>query len=226
MLGRRVSRAERLAEVIEAEIDARDLHEGHLIGTREDLRSRFGVAPATVSEAVRLLEVRGIATARGGVGGGVFVASVAERARRTRLILGLDWEHATLRDCLVVRDALEPAVVRDAAANAGRRELDELAVLIEQLESNVHDPHDYFVANWAFHRRVGRACSNPALRSMYLTVVDFLEAGMDDYDLPSPSPEKTVATHRELLAAMADGDSARLERAIAHHREHSPLSGQ
>lgn len=224
LLGRRVSRAERLAEVIEAEIAARDLGEGHLIGTREELRARFGVAPATVSEAVRLLEIRGIAMARGGPGGGVFVASVAERSRRTRLILGLDWEQATLLDCLVVRNALEPPVIRDAAEHAGRRDLDELGALITVMEESASEPHAYFSANWAFHRRIGRACANPPLRSMYLTVVDFLEAGMDDYEFPDPTAE-SISAHRELLAAMAGRDPDSLERALAHHAQQSPLRG-
>jgi len=223
LLGRRVSRAERLAELVEAEIAAGDLREGHFIGTREDLRVRFGVAPATISEAVRLLEIRGLATTRGGPGGGVFVAGVAERARRTRLILGLDWEQATLMDCLVVRSALEPALFSGAAEQATSADLGELERLVDAMEAGAADPHAYFSSNWVFHRRVARLCANPPLRSMYLTVVDFLEAGMDDFDFSAPSPA-VIAAHRELIAAMREHDAPGLEAALARHAQASPLA--
>jgi DNA-binding FadR family transcriptional regulator len=223
LLGRRVSRAERLAELVEAEIAAGGLREGHFIGTREELRLRFGVAPATVSEAVRLLEIRGLATTRGGPGGGVFVAGVAERARRTRLILGLDWEQATLMDCLVVRGALEPALFRAAAAEATEADLADLARLVDAMEEGAADPHAYFSNNWEFHRRIARLCANPPLRSMYVTVVDFLEAGMDDFAFSSPSPA-VITAHRELIAAMRGQDAMDLERALARHAAASPLA--
>lgn len=221
-LGRRVSRAESLAEIIEAEIAKQNLEEGDPLGTREALRSRFGVAPATVSEAVRLLEIRGIATARGGAGGGLFVAGVAERARRTRLILGLDWEQATLMDCVTVRDALEPAVVRAAAENATASDFRDLADMVTAMAAT-SGSHEYLAANWAFHRRIGRISANPPLRSMYLTVVDFLEAGMDDFDVEFPTSD-AIAVHRELLSAMADPGSAAIDRALKRHAKQSPLA--
>jgi DNA-binding FadR family transcriptional regulator len=53
----RVSRAELVARELEREIvDERE--PGGRLGTKEDLRQRFGVAVATVNEALQLLEVR------------------------------------------------------------------------------------------------------------------------------------------------------------------------
>ena len=77
----RLSRAEALAREIEEEISAGVVTTGDRLGTKDDLRRRFGVAAATVNEAVKLLETRGLAGARPGPGGGVFVASPAERMR-------------------------------------------------------------------------------------------------------------------------------------------------
>lgn len=90
---------------------------GALLGTKEELRLRFGVAAATVNEAVRLLEMRGLIAARPGRGGGIFVASNSP---------GLALSHSTLRfkggssrfpDYLAVRDALDPLICREAARN-------------------------------------------------------------------------------------------------------------
>ena len=71
----RVSRAEALAREIEEEVSAGVLNTGDRLGTKDDLRQRFNVAVATVNEAVRLLDNRGLVEARPGPGGGVFVTS-------------------------------------------------------------------------------------------------------------------------------------------------------
>ena len=69
-LGARVSRAELVARELEREIGD-GLQAGERLGTKDDLRKRFRVAGATVNEALRLLEMRGL----------VEPALVCERAR-------------------------------------------------------------------------------------------------------------------------------------------------
>jgi len=77
-LAMRVSRAEAVARQLESEILG-GLEPGVRIGTKEDLRVRFGVAVATVNEAVRLLEMRGLIEARPGPGGGYRLPRALER---------------------------------------------------------------------------------------------------------------------------------------------------
>jgi DNA-binding FadR family transcriptional regulator len=62
----RLSRAEALAREVEEEISAGVVKTGDRLGTKDDLRRRFGVAVATVNEAVKLLETRGLVGARPG----------------------------------------------------------------------------------------------------------------------------------------------------------------
>ena len=70
----RLSRAEELARGIEDDIAAGVLSTGDRLGTKDDLRQRFNVAVATLNEAIKLLESRGLVEARSGPGGGVFVS--------------------------------------------------------------------------------------------------------------------------------------------------------
>src|SRR6202035_5408002 len=111
----RVSRAEALAREIEEEVSAGVLNTGDRLGTKDDLRQRFNVAVATVNEAVKLLDTRGLVEARPGPGGGVFVASPASRRRGGPMILGFQWTDATMADYHEVRNALEPIIYRHAA---------------------------------------------------------------------------------------------------------------
>src|SRR3954464_16025563 len=84
LLASRVPRAEAMARDLEAQILGGGLAHGERLGTKDDLRQRFGVAVATVNEAVRLLEMRGLIEARPGPGGGAFVANSSVRVALKR----------------------------------------------------------------------------------------------------------------------------------------------
>jgi DNA-binding FadR family transcriptional regulator len=98
LLEARVSRAEAIARELENEIAGGTLEAGERLGTKQDLRRRFGVAVATINEAVRLLEIRGLIQARPGPGGGVFVADSSTRVALNPLIHGFNWQAASHRD--------------------------------------------------------------------------------------------------------------------------------
>jgi DNA-binding FadR family transcriptional regulator len=206
-----MSRAEALARRLETEIGT--LTPGDRLGTKDELRRRFGVAAGTLNEAVRLMEVRGVVAARPGPGGGVFVAE------RRPLVLGLDWGTATLHDCAELRAALEPVVCRHAA-----RAHADLHHLVDAMAATLPDRGEYLAANWRFHRAVAAHCTNEPLRGVYLTTIDFLERGLDDFDFAGHD-DRAVTVHRRLAAAIAEGEGDRLERAIRAHERRSPLPG-
>src|SRR3954466_13291142 len=126
LLASRVPRAEAVARDLEAEILGGGLAPGDRLGTKDDLRHRCGVAVATVNEAVRLLETRGLIEARPGPGGGVFVAASSVRAALQRGNLAATWGAARIAHCLAVRNGLEPLVCGEAARNRTREDVSEL----------------------------------------------------------------------------------------------------
>lgn len=222
-LGRsRVSRAEALAQRLETEITTRALPPGERLGTKGELRRRFGVAVATMNEAVRLMEMRGLVAARPGPGGGVFVGEPGDRNRASHTLLGFDWEHATLRDCLEVRDALEGVVARKAAAVRTDADVADLEERVQAMVDARDDPQGYLRANWSFHRKVASICDNTPLRSVYLTVIDFLASGLDDFDFP-PITADDLAVHKALVKAIAAGDQRKVDAAVRRHMDRSPL---
>jgi DNA-binding FadR family transcriptional regulator len=123
-LARRTSRAELVAQEIEREIVA-GRAPGDRLGTKEDLRQRFGVAVATINEAVRLLETHGLVHARPGPGGGVFVSGASTRLTLRPVVLGFKTGETSYEECLELRDALEPAVAMYVALVDYLHTLDE-----------------------------------------------------------------------------------------------------
>jgi DNA-binding FadR family transcriptional regulator len=214
----RVSRAEVLARRLEQEIVDAGITAGSRLGTKEDLRLRFGVAIATVNEALRLLETRGMIEARPGPGGGVFVAAPSSRVRLNHLVLGFKVDDAPFSDCLAVRNALEPLVCREAAKRCRARDATALRGFIDRLEQQVDDPAAFLKVNWALHRRLAKIGGNAPLETLYLTLMDYVEDGLQGVAADvSFDGQENLAVHRELVEAIIGRDPKRLEKAIERH---------
>jgi DNA-binding FadR family transcriptional regulator len=216
LLSARVSRAELVARELEREImDERE--PGERLGTKDDLRRRFGVAVATVNEAVRLLEMRGLIEARPGPGGGVFVARPAARIAMSHLVLGFKSGSTSYEECLEVRDALEPLIESHAARYHRASDIRDLNRIVKEMEAAVDDPAAFFKCNWALHRRIAQLCRNGPLRSMYLALIDFLEMSIDDAEFSGFEGPALVAVHRDLVKAIDAGEGPELDAAIEAH---------
>lgn len=211
----RVSRAEAVARRIETEIMDEVVAPGERLGTKGELRERFGVALATVNEAVRLLEMRGLVEARPGPGGGVFVARGSARMALSHSTLRFKGGSGGFLEALEVRDALDPLICREAARHHGADDIVALSKILDQMEGQVDDTREYLRLNYRLHRRIAKLSDNAALHGIYLMLLDSMEksleaAAVDDFDTAGH-----LADHRELIAAIDAGEGKRLEAAIA-----------
>jgi len=214
----RISRAEELARHLEEQIVSDGLPAGERLGTKDDLRQRFGVALATTNEAVRLLETRGLITARSGPGGGVFVAAASSRVRLNHLVLGFKADDRPFTDCLEVRNALEPLVCREAWEHCRASDAAALRAVIERMGEHVAEPAQFLRLNWGLHRMLAGIGANAALTSIYLTLMDFVEDGLREVEGDRDfDGEDNLTIHRELVEAIIDDDPTRLRAAIDRH---------
>src|SRR5438105_5694589 len=222
----RLSRAEALARELEDQISSGTLATGERLGTKEDLRQHFNVAVATVNEAIKLLDARGLVEVRSGPGGGVFVAAPGARMRQGPLIMGFKWAEATVADYQEVRTALEPLVIGHAARNHTSADLRALRQIIDRMEAHLGDPAGYLRLNTAFHRRVAKMSPNAPLRSLYVTLVDFFEHAQEQImDLPRSIDPSNIDVHRHLVTAIESGDGPELAAAVKRHDENRLARG-
>jgi DNA-binding FadR family transcriptional regulator len=214
----RISRAEELSRRLEQEIVDNGMTAGERLGTKEDIRNRFGYAVATVNEALRLLETRGLIEARPGPGGGMFVASPSSRVRLNHLVLGFKVDDAPFTDCLAVRNALEPLVCREAAAHCRAADAKALRGIVARMQKQTDKPAAFLRLNWDLHRRMAKMGSNAPLKTLYLTLLDFVDDGLDDVTGDEFfDAAENLAVHEELVEAVIDGKPKRLSKAIERH---------
>ena len=196
------------------------LSTGDRLGTKDDLRQRFSVAVATVNEAVKLLETRGLVGARPGPGGGVFVATPAERMRSGPMFMGFEWAEARVADYHEVRGALEPIIYHHAARHRTEADIRALRSILASMAAHLDQPRAYARHNTAFHRRIAKLSPNAPLRSMYVTLLDFFENDLAVEDLPDAVHPDNIDVHRQLVDAIGQGDVPELELAIRRHDSH------
>jgi DNA-binding FadR family transcriptional regulator len=221
----RLSRAEAMARELEEEISLGVLSTGDRLGTKEDLRLRFNVAVATVNEAIKLLDTRGLVEARPGPGGGVFVAGPSARSRSGPMIMGFQWSEATMADYHEVRGVLEPLLCVHAARRHSDSDIGALRTILAEMEARLDQPLEYARSNTAFHRRIAKLSGNAPLRSLYFTLLDFYEDTLGGQRLPPALDVENIAVHRQLLDAIELGDGPELEAAIQRHDDHRKSLG-
>ncbi|TRW44249.1 FadR/GntR family transcriptional regulator [Georgenia yuyongxinii] len=216
----RTSRAQAVADQLSALIVGNAVRPGDRLGTKEELRHRFGVAAGTLNEAVRLLETRGLVDARPGPRGGIFVAQPSAHIRLSHLILGLGADAMSVADSLEIRSALEVPIAAQAARHITRAQVAELEKIVEEMGELRDRPAEYLRRNWDLHGAIAAASANQLLRTIYVSLLDTArEAVRDiapDRDFVANFPQN-LALHRELVAAVASGEVSRARRAAEAH---------
>lgn len=169
--------------------------------SENELALRFGTSRAPVREALIRLGEEGLIEVQPQRGSFVsrIVLSAMERAR-------------------FVRDALERAAVRRAAGQAASPDfLREAREAIARQEAAAADPEAFTEADDAFHRLLAEASGIAQLWA----VIEREKAQFDRVrflSLPRATPVPVlIAQHRAILAAVAAGDAAAAEAAMAAH---------
>src|SRR4051812_32552760 len=115
-LNRRVLKAsEQLVDTLLKDIVADGLKPGDRLPQEPEMVAKYGVARATVREALRILEINGLISLRTGPAGGPTVRSVTPTDFGRAMSLFLQAEKITLEELFRARRLIEPILVRDAA---------------------------------------------------------------------------------------------------------------
>jgi DNA-binding FadR family transcriptional regulator len=221
----RVLRSSALLQQLEEEIVVGKIPAGTRLGTKADLRARFQVAPATINEAVRMLEMRGLVDARPGPGGGLFVRASGPLIRLQHVTLKVkNATAAAVRDALAVRGALEGPLCLDAGQFHTKRHLRKFEVCLDDLQ-NAADPQEYMRAVWRLHREISSVTPNQILREVYLGLLDLVEQNLEDVHPDEEVRTRRNRDHRLLVEAITSREAKRITRAVARHNAQSIING-
>lgn len=218
------SRADMVAKALEAQVVAECHPPGHLLGTKDELQRRFGVARATLNEAVRLLHDRGIVETKSGPRGGVFVTRPDAGIQLGRFLVSIDRDVAAVSDQLEIRDHLEILLARHAALAATEDKAQSLRSLVDDLAAAEHSEQEQMRCIFALHDKIADLSANRTLVALYKGLLDNIRQNVDGaarhrQGAPEEFFARRTRVHRQLVEAIISGDPDRAEAAARSHNE-------
>lgn len=214
----RRSKSAVIADRISAHVRRERLAPGTALGTKSQLAVQYAVAGATLNEALRMLEAKGIATLKSGPKGGVFVGPATERADLSATMVQAQAHPDDLLHLFQVQDALEVTAVVEAALGC-QGESAQAIIRARDLLQDAEDAAAIVAANWEVDRAVARAGRNAYLADVYCAVIDDIERTAAAPRLDEGVARRWRDIHLAIANAVLVNDVARAE-ALA--QEHSP----
>ncbi|MGX1306594.1 GntR family transcriptional repressor for pyruvate dehydrogenase complex [Amorphus suaedae] len=218
--------AEEIADQIQQTIINGNLEEGARLPSERDLARILSTSRPTVSQAIRILVVKGVVHTRRGSGAFVARRSGEGLAASVNLMLGLDRVSAPHLNEL--RLWLETAGVTEAIQRATDDEVREGEAALQRLQESTGDTSAWMSADTHFHATLVRASHNPYLASIYESVHaaliryehrDWIDRGTVPVWMTADDADAVTAIHQPILDAIRDRDEEAGRRAVQRHHE-------
>lgn len=214
--------SDRLAGLLEAQIDSGSLLPGDRLPTETKLAEAHGVSRTVVREALHQLKSRGLLRTRQGSGAYVEAPAANQALAFDSSVLN---SMTSVVQVVEVRRALEGEIAALAAERATRTQIRALHASLAELDAATAAGGDGVDEDLAFHRTIAEATGNP----QFGLLLGFLEQYLRDAMRVTRGNEarhvkfaKAVrAEHGEIVAAIAAHDPAAARRKAAQHMRHA-----
>jgi GntR family transcriptional repressor for pyruvate dehydrogenase complex len=218
--------AEEIASLIENVIIFSDIPDGERLPSERDLAVMLLSSRPTVSQAIRILVVRGLVESRRGSGAYVRRRPEASLAATVTLMLNLNQDSVSQLNQL--RLWLETIGAAEAVAHATPEIIAGSKAALAALRDSAGDAAAWMSADTEFHATFVRAARNPYLASIFESVHaavinyeyrDWIERGSLPSWLERSESDHLVELHEPMLLAMESGDAEAARVAVLeHHR--------
>lgn len=218
--------AEDIADQIQGFVISIGMPAGTRLPSERHLAEMLSTSRPTVSQAIRILVVRGLIESRRGSGAYVTLEPGKSLAATVTLMLALDEDSAPqLND---MRLWLETIGVTEAIDTATSEEMRNGRTALERLEGSVGDTAAWMSADTAFHATLVRASHNPFLSSIYegvhasLLAYEFrswIDCGEVPGWLAASEAGAVTALHEPILRAIVDRDERAARDAVLSHHQ-------
>ena len=210
--GRGAKMAIRVAQGIVSEIASKHLLPGAKLPPEHEMVERYGVARATLREALRFLELQGVLSIKPGPGGGPVVGEPHTRNLASTLALMLQFLDAPFRSLIELRQVISPGMTAMAARNARHDDLERLKECIAKLRSNIGNLKVYVDENRKFHDLIAWASGNPAIGLLVTSVHMITNSSGIEMNYSEREQRHHIETYESLYQAIASRDADRAQK--------------
>ena len=198
-------------------IEQGKLNTGDQLPTERELAEAFKVSRPSVREALRALESQGFLESR--QGDGTYVSQQPIELIIEPFASVIIKEKFNQLELFEMRRLIEPQLVYLAAQRATPAEIAEMEKLVDIQEQELARTEPGPTPEKTLHDLLFKAAKNKIVMSIMDSLMDSLAESRDKYLQLEGRPEKSLARHKEILAAVKMGDSELAANIMREHLE-------
>jgi GntR family transcriptional repressor for pyruvate dehydrogenase complex len=193
------------------------LHPGDKLPPERELAEMLGVSRSSIRDAIRSLELVGLVEPRQGVG--TVVREISPDTLVNPLSNVLVHKRQLVSELLDFRKMLEPPLAARAATHASAEEVAEMKEILRRQDEKLQWGELAIEEDSEFHYGIAMASENSVVLKVLDVLMDLLRATRERSLQVEGRPQKSVAGHRKILAAIERHDALAAEAAMRRHIE-------
>ena len=207
---------EEVAKQIERLI-LKKLKPGDKLPSERELAETLRVSRSSIRDAIRGLELMGLVEPRQGAG--TIVRETSVEALVNPFANALKHRKEMVSELLDFRRMLEPPLAARAATHASADEVSEMEEILQRQEAKQGQGDAAVAEDAEFHYSIALASGNGVVLKVLDIVMDLLRETRERSLQVEGRPQKSLAGHRRILAAIKRHDAEAAKSAMRRHIE-------
>ncbi len=207
---------EDVAKQIERQI-LKKLKPGDKLPSERELAEMLQVSRSSIRDAIRSLELMGLVEPRQGAG--TIVRGLSAESLLNPFANALKHRQELVSELLDFRKMLEPPLAARAAMHAAPDEISEMEEILRRQEEKLSNGEAAIAEDAEFHYNIALASGNSVVLKLIDMVMDLLRDTRERSLQLEGRPQKSLAGHRRILAAIKRHDAEAAEAAMRRHIE-------
>jgi GntR family transcriptional regulator, transcriptional repressor for pyruvate dehydrogenase complex len=193
------------------------LHPGDKLPSERELAESLGVSRSSIRDAIRSLELVGLVEPRQGAG--TVVREISTDVLMNPLTNVLRHKMELVSELIDFRKMLEPSLAARAATHASEEELAEMEEVLRRQDAKFRSGELAIEEDSEFHYGIAMASGNSVVLKLLDVLMDLLRDTRERSLQVEGRPQKSLAGHRRILAAIKKRDAEAAKAAMRHHLE-------
>ncbi len=193
------------------------LQPGDKLPSERELAEMLQVSRSSIRDAIRSLELMGLVEPRQGAG--TIVRELSAESLVNPFANALKRRQELVSELLDFRKMLEPPLAARAATHATPDEISEMEEILQRQEGKLSQGEVAIAEDAEFHYSVALASGNSIVLKVLDILMDLLRDTRERSLQLKGRPERSLAGHRRILAAIKRHDAGAAKDAMRRHIE-------
>ena len=193
------------------------LQPGDKLPSERDLAETLAVSRSSIRDAIRSLELMGMVEPRQGAG--TIVREISSDALVNPLADAKQRKEEMVGELLDFRMMLEPPLAARAAKRVSPEGIAEMKEILDRQEEKLRKGESTIAEDTEFHYAIALASGNSVVHKVLDSLMDLLRESRERSLQMEGRPQKSLAGHRRILAAISRHNIEAAHAAMRRHIE-------